>query len=147
MKQAPGRRTKVSTAATGRPTDSDAAGDDPGADGDHRPARAIVVPADRPSSFRGRVANDAGRIDGADRTATGTIPDRPPARAFLAVKIRNISCENASNATPFDEANEDRSVILALVDELAFLAAELWFAGKFDHCGPEEESPDVDDDE
>lgn len=41
---------------------------------------------------------------------------------------------------------DQRSAILALVDELAVLAADLWFAGKLDEFPLEEEPADAEDD-
>jgi hypothetical protein len=38
----------------------------------------------------------------------------------------------------------DGSAILALVDELAVLAADLWFKGKLDNFSVDEEPPDAD---
>jgi hypothetical protein len=43
-------------------------------------------------------------------------------------------------------AARERRAMLALVDELASLAAGLWFAGKLDHFAPEKEPADGDDD-
>lgn len=49
-------------------------------------------------------------------------------------------------AEPAEVMTEERSAILALVDELAVLAADLWFAGKLDQFPLEEEPADAEDD-
>lgn len=56
------------------------------------------------------------------------------------------------HARPRDEslsdaaAAEERTATLALIDELAALAAELWFAGRLDACLVQEEGRDDDED-
>jgi class 3 adenylate cyclase len=61
--------------------------------------------------------------------------DRPPIR-------RTRSREDE---VPPDAADEAHGVLLALVDELAVLAADLWFAGRLECPSVEEEVPDDDD--
>lgn len=55
-------------------------------------------------------------------------------------------CANSEmrRRTTNDAAPEELPAMLALVDELASLAADLWFAGKLDHFSLEEEPPDGD---
>jgi hypothetical protein len=60
-------------------------------------------------------------------------------------KRSHISRPNSSNVKLWDEAGETNHGILALVDELAILAAELWFAGKLEPFPPDEESDDDED--
>jgi hypothetical protein len=59
----------------------------------------------------------------------------------------NHSRTASSNVDPCNSAEAERTSILALVDELAVLAAELWFAGKLEDRRAEEETPHVEDDE
>ena len=52
---------------------------------------------------------------------------------------------NPRDAPSDDDASEHRAARLALVDELAVLAADLWFAGQLDLFPVHEEAADGDD--
>lgn len=72
---------------------------------------------------------------------------RPPPPTPPPEKTSHISRRDSSNVKSWDEAGETDRAILALVDELANFAAELWFTGKLDHFPPDEESDDEDDED
>jgi len=69
------------------------------------------------------------------------------AKAYRAREGPGLRRANACESAPSADATADqRSAILALVDELATLAADLWFAKKLENFPVHEESRDVDDD-
>jgi hypothetical protein len=54
--------------------------------------------------------------------------------------------EGVGRAADLESASPELSDILALVDEIAVLAADLWFAGELDHFRVEKELPGAEDD-
>ncbi len=54
--------------------------------------------------------------------------------------------EGAGRAVDLEAAPPEPSDILALVDDIAVLAADLWFAGELDHFRVEKELPGGEDD-
>jgi hypothetical protein len=88
-------------------------------------------PVNRASAPRARAPQTNAQ---AERTAEHATTDETHLKAPMLAK-----------ATSGGAARERRAM-LALVDELASLAAGLWFAGKLDHFAPEKEPADGDDD-
>lgn len=54
--------------------------------------------------------------------------------------------DDVARARAVNTAPPGQSAILALVDEIAVLAADLWFAGKLDHLRSGQEMPSAEDD-
>ena len=70
-----------------------------------------------------------------------------PARARRAREGPALRRAGALDDAPLRDARAgERSAILALVDELAILAADLWFAEKLDNFPVHEESADAPED-
>ena len=68
------------------------------------------------------------------------------ARASRAREGPGLRRADAREApAPSDGTGDQRSAILALVDDLAVLAADLWFEGKLEKFPVHEESLDADD--
>lgn len=66
--------------------------------------------------------------------------------AFLQARAkRNVSAKDGDGESVVGVTLHDPSAIVALVDELATLAADLWFAGKLDNFVPEEPVDVADD--
>ncbi len=79
-------------------------------------------------------------------------PSAPEARASAVLRRAtrrhpNHSRTAPSSVDPYTGADAERASILALVDELAVLAAELWFEGRLGDGRTEEETRDAEDDE
>jgi hypothetical protein len=65
--------------------------------------------------------------------------------ALLRTTRKAIYANSEMRRRPTNEAApKELPAMLALVDELASLAADLWFAGKLDHFSLAEEPPDGD---
>jgi len=79
---------------------------------------------------------------------------RPPLTTELTEKANEratvgetpATAPRGAKATSDGATAREQRAIVALVDELASLAAGLWFAGKLDHFPPEKEPADGDDD-
>ncbi len=54
--------------------------------------------------------------------------------------------EGVGRSADLEAAQPDLSDILALVDDIAVLAADLWFAGELDHFRVEKELPVAEED-
>ncbi len=87
----------------------------------------------------------AERVDTAfrayDNVAYGT------AKPFLTTREATAYCDftrERGGQPPNEAAPQNLAAMLALVDELAALAADLWFAGNLDHFPIDEEPPDDD---
>lgn len=103
-----------------------------------------------------RAPRGFGFTDASSSTWTFERASRSPSREVIvtvnARRRRAREGPGVSRASPRDEvlsdaaAAEERSATLALVDELAMLAADLWFAGRLDRFPVQEEAPDGDDD-
>lgn len=72
---------------------------------------------------------------------TATARTRPP--PCEGPGLRRTSAREVP--VPDGATADQRPAILALVDELAVLAADLWFAGKLDQFPLEEEPADAED--
>jgi len=70
---------------------------------------------------------------------------RAPSLPSAAGNRRAAAPENAA-APSIDNAGDESAAILALVDNLATLAADLWFAGKLASFSDDQEPPDANDD-
>lgn len=70
-----------------------------------------------------------------------TNPRNPPNPCVVSLR----AATDQSGAEPHASLHDDQSAIVALVDELAILAAELWLEGRLDGVALEE--PEDDEDE
>jgi hypothetical protein len=86
--------------------------------------------------------NRASALAGRPRTTERTERAAEPTTAGKAP----VTATAGAEATSDGATAREQHAIVALVDELASLAADLWFAGKLDAFPPEKEPADGDDD-
>ena len=113
--------------------------------GSHERAASPASP-EAPSSYR--LEADDPRTDSSPKRVAGASPTpHRNAKALTGLAERTtdrIAHPSGANEASRATTTRELTTILTLVDELASLAADLWFAGKLEHFAFEPE-PDDDD--